>query len=434
MKTLLLRGVRCFNEEQRIPIRPVTLLVGENSTGKSTVLAMLRAAWDVAFRGVEPDFNEEPFDLGGYATIAHYHGGQAKRVHDFQVGAEVSGRSGSKGTRTVSGTFADRAGQPALVAWESKAPGLLVRIALPEDSPAKITVEHGNAQITEELDVELPHRGRTWFPFHVVSALEGKLLETRREAERSPSRKETAVLRALWSMRLGAVEPRPIAGAPIRSKPKRTYDLRRDAPEPEGSHVPMTLATLHATDHDEFQRIAKSIEHYGRDAGLFSGLDVKPLGKKPGVPFQLSVTVDRHAFNITDVGYGVSQVLPILFDTLAAPVGQTFLMQQPEVHLHPRAQAALGSLLVAQACSRGQRFVVETHSDYLVDRVRMEVRDRRGPKPLRPQDVAILYFERASGKATVHEISIDDQGNLVNAPPGYRRFFLEEERRVLGFA
>ena len=46
--------------------------------------------------------------------------------------------------------------------------------------------------------------------------------------------------------------------------------------------------------------------------------------------------------------------------------------------------------------------------------------------------MALLYFERKNGEATIHRLELDDQGNILNAPPGYRRFFLEEERRFLG--
>ena len=68
-----------------------------------------------------------------------------------------------------------------------------------------------------------------------------------------------------------------------------------------------------------------------------------------------------------------------------------FLLQQPEVHLHPSAQAALGSLF-CRVASPDRQLIVETHSDHLLDRVRMEVRD--GESNLKPEDVSILYFER----------------------------------------
>ena len=65
MDKLILQDVRCFRGQQEIPLAPLTLLVGENSTGKSTVLAAARLAWDIGNGVASPDFNEEPFDWGG---------------------------------------------------------------------------------------------------------------------------------------------------------------------------------------------------------------------------------------------------------------------------------------------------------------------------------------------------------------------------------
>lgn len=440
METLSLQGVRCFGERQELPIRPVTLLVGENSAGKSTVLAMVRAAWDIAYRRTEPDFNEEPFDLGGYDAIAYYHGGQGKRAHDFLIESRfrrpafrspsrarppAPGRTASY--HKVTGTFIERAGQPFLSEWTSKKGDAMLRIRADRDT-FQVVLARGDSVLLNESGLKLA-RGEPLDRLVSMSILQ-------RVSKRGPKDVDdtmTTLLGMLPGPLPGTLvpgEPRPIAGAPIRSKPVRTYNPKRETQEPEGSHVPMELATLHGTRPEEFEELASALVKYGKDANLFSKLQVKRLGKKAGDPFQLLVAIDKHPFNLRDVGYGVSQVLPILVDTLTAPKGQTFLLQQPEVHLHPRAQAALGSLLVTQAATRRQTFVVETHSDYLVDRVRMDIRD--GRSELKAKDVVILYFERLGGRATVHPITIDDRGNLEKVPTGYRRFFLEEERRLLG--
>lgn len=437
MEILSLQGVRCFGERQELPIRPVTLLVGENSAGKSTVLAMVRAAWDIAYRRTEPDFNEEPFDLGGYDAIAYYHGGQGKRAHDFLIEASFRGpgfRSPSRGRppapgraasyHKVTGTFIERAGQPFLSEWTSEKGDETLRIRADKDT-FQVVLTRGASVLLEESGLELS-RGAP------LDQLASEIM-FRPASLAGRARHDDQVLRVFLQLLTNAAgrnELRPIAGAPIRSKPVRTYNPKRETQEPEGSHVPMELATLHGTRPEEFEELASALTTYGKDANLFSKLQVKRLGKKAGDPFQLLVALDKHAFNLRDVGYGVSQVLPILVDTLTAPKGQTFLLQQPEVHLHPRAQAALGSLLVTQAATRRQTFVVETHSDYLVDRVRMDIRD--GRSDLKSKDVVILYFERLGGRATVHPITIDDRGNLEKVPTGYRRFFLEEERRLLG--
>ena len=76
-----------------------------------------------------------------------------------------------------------------------------------------------------------------------------------------------------------------------------------------------------------------------------------------------------------------------------------FLLQQPEVHLHPRAQAALGSLFCNLAAS-GKQIIVETHSDYVLDRVYMDIRDSK--TDLEADDVSILYFERDELDVNIH--------------------------------
>ena len=133
--------------------------------------------------------------------------------------------------------------------------------------------------------------------------------------------------------------------------------------------------------------------------------------------------------NIVDVGYGVSQIYPMLARVIRASqrgIRATFLLQEPEVHLYPRAQAELGSFFVQSAMKDGHAFIIETHGDGIIDRVRVCVSHGE----IAPEDVVILYFERdkKTGAVKIHPIHVDKMGNLTDAPPGYRRFFLEETR------
>ena len=152
-----------------------------------------------------------------------------------------------------------------------------------------------------------------------------------------------------------------------------------------------------------------------------------------GNPFQLRVKVRGPNSNIMDVGYGVSQILPILVDILDPPAfyrhRRTSLLQQPEIHLHPRAQAEFSSLLVKLASKGDQSFIVETHSDYLIDRARIEIRKGN----IRPEDVSLIYFEPKGNIVKVHNIGFDKEANLTNIPSHYRDFFLKESKRLMGF-
>ena len=73
--------------------------------------------------------------------------------------------------------------------------------------------------------------------------------------------------------------------------------------------------------------------------------------------------------------------------------------------------------------------VAETHSDHLIDRIRIEIREKR----LSPSLLNIVFFCSEGNNVDIHQISVDSQGNLVGAPSSYRQFFIREQERVLGF-
>ena len=226
---------------------------------------------------------------------------------------------------------------------------------------------------------------------------------------------------------------RPFASAPVRSKPRRTYDPSRPTPDPEGDYVLMYLANLFFQNKKVWSTLKNRLEDFGKDAGLFDEISIRPLGKRNSEPFQVQIRkfggrLRGPRRNLIDVGYGVSQVLPVVMELLREDAPGMFLLQQPEVHLHPSAQAALGSLF-CQVAGADRQLVVETHSDHLMDRVRMDVRD--GDSALKPEDVSILFFECKDLDVHIHSLRIDEEGNIVDAPDGYRAFFMEETARSL---
>jgi predicted ATPase len=142
----------------------------------------------------------------------------------------------------------------------------------------------------------------------------------------------------------------------------------------------------------------------------------------------LEVVLDNKPLNISNVGYGVSQALPVVVELFYRPEETYFAIQQPEVHLHPKAQAAIGELIFHLSNLENKKFIIETHSDFTVDRFRVCVRDSDGKSSSQ-----ILYFERCNGFNIATPIEIDHEGNLSpDQPEGFRNFFLSEELRVLG--
>ena len=100
MDSITLKNFRCFREKQTARLAPLTLLVGENSTGKTSLMAMIRILSDMVFSFRNPDFKEDPYDLGSFDEIAH-HRGRGGKANQFEAGFSI--KPGSK--KTVLGEF-----------------------------------------------------------------------------------------------------------------------------------------------------------------------------------------------------------------------------------------------------------------------------------------------------------------------------------------
>ncbi len=435
MNAITIKNVRCFVEPQPAPIAPLTLLVGENSTGKSTFLAMTRIVVSLLGKPGMANFNEEPFFLGSYNDIANYRGGRW-RAQSFHVGltTELPDRvrqdigTDAPSEASFTAGFSPGETEPVLTEWSLSAGHWRLGVAWrQEGSPAEvqITTPDRSADLSdpEFRYFRLLERGLGLSMF--MALVRGYA------SKESWAPNEVEPFFEIAGHLIGACKARPHATAPVRSKPRRTYDPLSTEPEPEGGHVAMVLASVLEEGKRGGKQLAQALDRFGEASGLFKTVKVKKLGKDVGTPFQIRFNFGTGPdFNLIDVGYGVSQALPIAVDIIRSPEGSTLLIQQPEVHLHPRAQAALGSLLVNMAKAKNKRFLVETHSDYLVDRVRMEIRENAH---LSPDDVQILYFHREDdGRVEIYPLELDEQGNILNAPPGYREFFLREEERFLG--
>ena len=429
MNALTLHNFRCFGEPGTVPLRPLTLLIGENSTGKTSFLAAVRLASEISNSRWRINFNEAPFKLGSFNEIAHYKGGRAGRAQTFEITVESTvHRNGRAPRRIEHGAVFRRSGShPVIVGQSVRFGEHQMKINLPPSAEQPV-LEYLVGDSTETIPLE-----NILFRPTTETLVDWDLLFYMLSDEPQMQKKKNHAREILRSLRRANRQvmhrDHPICIAPVRTTPQRTYDPVSDTPVPEGAHIPMVLAKLFFQDKDEWKSLKEMLDRFGKESGLFSGVNIKALGRYESDPFQIRVRIMGPQANLVDVGYGVSQALPILVEALRSPSGSVHLMQQPEVHMHPRSQAALGSFLAGLAARQNKQFIVETHSDYLVDRVRMDIRDGCS---IEPDDVVLLYFERQGSEIAIHPITIDKAGDLVGEPDTYRNFFLTEERRFLG--
>ena len=442
LQELRLRDFRCFREQQNARLAPLTLLVGENSTGKTSFLAAIRAMLEVGSFHEDPDFRAPPYDLGSFREIAYRQDPDGRRggAESFGLGFRYAGEEVEAVAVDATFTLGDGAA-PMLstVLWSAGDVWVREQRAA-EGSHTDLGCASGSWRLPS---VRGPDRrylyGGDASTFYrllraaVESGMPGKLQPLHGDVDSVPTERDLVELIALF-LENNKFASGAHAGAPIRSSPLRTYDPVRLVHDPQGVSTPAFLANLHARNPDEWLKMKGGLEEFGRTSGLFDEIFIRRLGRYEFEPFQVEVRKwgkrrKGGKRNLIDVGYGVSQVLPLLVDLLDPSGASLFLVQQPEVHLHPSAQATLASVFCTIAAS-GRQLIVETHSEYIIDRLRMDIRDRT--TALKPDDVSVLFFERTDLDVHIHSLRFDEQGNVLDAPDGYGQFFMDETRRSIG--
>jgi predicted ATPase len=450
-----------------IEIKPITILIGENSTGKTSFLAALRILLEWTKSAETNPFNRSPYFLGGFDQISHANTAQKHKNNSFVLSISDSlypsaiervrvdnnqGKlfEGTAATRTRveepfthTLSFGKGFSQPDLMkydfsigtqeaSFDFRDDWVKWRI-VDKDKELDVSDENFKDRVaSSDRDPSSFFRQNGRFLTYLISSVRRQFRSQRdiKKEELFFSNDYLLDFSGKFDRASSLMARKVFASAPVRSEPKRTYNPSEFVTESEGANVLLELAGAKTRNDEDWRKIREALSKFGKSAGLFEDIDVRQLGKKDGDPFQIQVKAGGPKVNLVDVGYGVSQALPIIYQIQNHSRYDTFLLQQPEVHLHPRAQAELGSLIGDLVSTKKNKpyFIVETHSDYITNRICIEIINKK----LNPKDVKILYFSRVGRHVEISSIDVDQRGQLTGAPPDFKSFFLEEQRRFLG--
>lgn len=221
---------------------------------------------------------------------------------------------------------------------------------------------------------------------------------------------------------------------PLRDEPKPVYPLAGTAdPADVGFKGEYTAAVLHTHRGTEIEYIPSAAfesdeQPHARSNTLFhavtdwlaymgvgSALVTQDSGKL-GHALKITTEDTGLSHDLTQVGVGVSQVLPIVVLALLAETGSTLVFEQPELHLHPRVQSRLADFFVSMTML-GKQCIVETHSEYIVNRLRYRSVSDQGESV--SQSISIYFVEKAEGKSSYKRVALDSLGALDNWPAGF---------------
>ncbi len=430
MKILYVDNFRGF-KDCYIPLQDINFLVGENSTGKTSILSILRLFTEPLF-WMAQEFKFEGINFGTFGDLIS---ANSTNRSTFSLGF-IEHKVSEDENAAFYLVFEEKDGTPVIKRYCYCYKGHEVRVLFTGNNIRYKITKIDNLQ---QQEFELLPIFKKWtnpknankgykklsskFPVHRKHALGyiSGIIEREAYGDDKKSNKLPGISIFSPFQRITWI-------APIRTKPKRTYDELKMDFTAEGEHTPYLIRMMFSK-RKENREFKKLLFEFGRTSSLFDALAIRELGtKRLSAPFILNVGLSNKFLNLINVGYGVSQSLPIIVEILIRRKGELLSIQQPEIHLHPKAQAAFGEFIFKIAIKDKKKFIIETHSDYLIDRFRLKLRRSR-----LKIDSQILFFEKTRFGNKVHSIKIDKMGRYSEKQPKkFREFFIREELKLLG--
>ncbi|NTV94290.1 MAG: DUF3696 domain-containing protein [Thiobacillus sp.] len=420
----------------------VTGLFGTNSSGKSSLLQfllMLKQTKNATDRGVVLDFGGpgQLVNLGSYRDVVHGHNTEAslRWKLDWTLRQKASIADPMKKRTNVLATDSNlsirsvahpQPDEKLLVSdfLEYGFGGFKFSIAPKKTGSSEFQL-NSNGPVEQEFRF-VRNKQRAW-------ALPGPI-KTHLFPDQAKTYYQNADFLSLFEAEYEALMDSIYYLGPLREYPKREYPWSGTSPVDVGLRGERTIeAILAATVRNETRNLRyrsplkpfqEMIAYWLKELHLIHEFKIDEIGSGANL-YRAVVRRDAQSSEalLTDVGFGVSQVLPALVLLYYVPEGSTVLMEQPEIHLHPSVQSGLADAILTVAKSRKLQVIVESHSEHMLRRFQ-----RRVAEGTYPADELKLYFcDSMGGQSKLNDLDIDLFGEIRNWP---KDFFGEEMHEI----
>lgn len=436
LRQLRIKNFKIWKDTGNIRLAPITLFFGVNSSGKSSIgqfLMMLKQTVESPDRKavLYPGGRNSAVQLGSYQEMVFHRDPNLKISFEYHWDLQdilrfkdpVSGESFA----------ADALSFQAEVGIGGKDKHSLVlnhlKYQLIEDreSTAIIGMERRPGKRTEykveASKYELKRKqGRAWYPGAPVRfyGFPDEVVFYHQNAEfvQSLNLRHEKLFRMLSYL------------GPLRTKAERLYSWTGIEPESVGFSGENTVAAILSARNRKiglgYRRPTRPFEGIIalklKEMGLIDDFNVNPISEqRQEYEVKVRTKGSRDLVDLPDVGFGISQVLPVLVQSFYAPSGSIILMEQPEIHLHPGAQSALADVMIdainskENGTDRNIQLIIETHSEHFLRRLQ-----RRIAEDVISEDKVSAYFADVSNTpAKLEPLQIDLFGNILNWPDNF---------------
>lgn len=419
-----LKNFRGFQDSGIINLAPLTFLVGPNSSGKSTIgNAIMFVAQSFNTRSVANfaiDWMGRVADLGSFSDTIYKH--NVRNILTIEIGLRIENYAETKNN-------AVKPQHETIWKWEIKnavatesgsnfSSGRVTSSTLTDKtSGAAISINISPSQISFTLNGE-EFKGKlsdqeVYTNYSIRSSLERYL--AKRPVLNASMAGYRRVEAAYSSHRIAAFFSNLERVTSARSGPKRWVAKGMiSASETASSGVlsdayAMELNTVSNRGYKRNPNTREPIAKYLKELGIASALEKINLSDYHSA-LQITDSISNIRSNLADVGFGASQVIPVIRGCLNNN-GSPLVIEQPEIHLHPKAQGQLANLICET--SKYRQIFIETHSEHMINRARIMIAEGK----INPADVIILYVDRTSKGSSVLEIGIKPNGDFTKEWP-----------------
>jgi len=444
LTSLHIKNFKGWKDTGNVRLAPLTVIFGANSAGKSSLGHLLLALKQTVLsadrkRPIQLGGDSALIDLGTFAECLHNH--DLSQSLEFELAWRLPQKLEVKDP--VSG--AKHAGDSLKLKVSMKAAQLeqprmeKIEYTLFQNESTTLTVnfsrdDKGKWDIHSSNYKFIRNQGRAW-------ALDDPD-KFYRISDQSRARFQNAEFLSDFALQTEAALNSVYYLGPLRDHPRRIYSWSGETPESVGQRGEFAVAAILAASNQDRTlnrgpkqktfRFDEFVARWLKDLGIIEDLAVKAVaeGRK-----EFEVLVKTHAqsseVKITDVGFGVSQVLPALVQAFYSPPDSTVWMEQPEIHLHPQVQAELADVFISatQARERGMKrnvqLIVESHSEHFLNRLQRRVAEGT----VSPDEIAVYFCRRAGTLNELEPLRLNRFGEIENWP---ENFFGDEMADIAG--
>ena len=435
LKKLHIKGFKAWKDTKELRMAPLTVLFGPNSAGKSSIGHLLLALKQTVLsadrrRALQLGDSKSLVDLGTYEDCIYSH--DIAQTLDFSLEWTLpkrleirdpmkpkTGFGGSNLGLEVS-IEANGSGQPVVSNLRYR----LADASLETLDIQYSRVDDGAFQLNSKNYAFVRTMGRAW-PLDEPEKFYRISDQTRARFQNSGFLSDLALaVEALF----GSIHHL----GPLRDEPRRIYPWSGESFEDvgtKGENVIGAMLTAQAQGR-KINRKAKAanydfipfIAQWLKDIGVIHSFNLKQVAEgRKEYEVLIKTSAKSSEVRITDVGFGISQVLPAIVESFYAPQDSIILMEQPEIHLHPQVQAGLADVFISAIQSRENgnprnvQLIVESHSEHFLNRLQRRIAEQ----VLGPDEVAIYFCSSKRGEPSIEELSIDEFGDISNWPENF---------------